>query len=279
MNLYMPLALLLSNGIACASTRDVLSQAKDMLKSGQRSNAVKLLSNSKVKEYESKRQIFAEQFITAENFQHFQDMKAFSDSELWSDCLKGLGQITTEDQDNVQVLRVKAFCQLKAGMLDEASKSMFEVLQFEPADFGSIMGLALVSLERKQYAEGLKLLEPISKIVSKKKGESERYAILKSRLLDEQGKVEEAIRVLAVDQELNADHNEVIYRLADLYRRVPGREIQAKRAYILFVSRCKRLSESELNYLRLSHLLLEAKKNIDVLERQFEEKRTGSSGG
>ncbi len=264
---------------ASPSTDGVLQQVKSMLMQGKRKEAVVLLNNTiqgipqknknAIKELENKRMIIAEQFITAANFQKFQDIKAFADEELWAECLKGTTQITEPDADNLMVLRLKALCQNKSGLTEASSKTMFDILQFEHQDAFALIGLAGLALERKQFREGLLVIEPLLKVPPRLSADVERLAIIRARLLEETDHLNEAIEVLMQDQQANLKHNEVIFRLGQLYQRHTGYEWQARRAFSLFLSRCKRLSTTEIGLQHLDPMITEAQANLALLDKKL----------
>ena len=238
-------------------------QAKSLLFEGKRKDAVILLKGT------GRSSILAEQFITAENFQRYQDLRAFADAELWPECLKHTSLISSHDQDNVLVLRLKGHCQIRANLFDEATKTFSEILTFNGADPGALIGLASIALERRQILEGLKALEGLDKSPLKSATDAQKLAIVWSRLLEEKGDFEGAIQKLTYDQEKHLDHIEVIFKLAQLYQRHPGFDWQALRYYSLFVSRCKKLLQSKIALNHLEPALLESQSALIALEKKL----------
>ncbi|MEW6055878.1 MAG: hypothetical protein AB1540_04615 [Bdellovibrionota bacterium] len=254
--------------------QNAIRQAKLSMSQGNRRQAIlhldkaRELGRSKVqlKEVSSRRILFAEQFVTSASFQKFQEAKGLSEVKRWDECIREIDSMEVKDQDNLLVLRLKSECQSGLNLDGPAAKSLNTILELIPADVGATYGLIELDLDQKRYDQGLSRLNGIEPASS---AEMERYAILKARLLEGLARPLEAAEILKKDQETHLDHIEVLYHLGFLYTRLEGHDWPARRALSLFLTRCKRLKESELKARKLDSLLPKAQEMLDSLDKKL----------
>jgi tetratricopeptide (TPR) repeat protein len=254
----------------------LLSEARALLLQGKRPEAVSVLRNTGSSDLIAKSILVGQQFVTTENFQKYQEMVAYHDARLWGDCIRLFAEVTSEDQSNLLLLRVYGSCLMHNGQYSESARAYYDVLKLNPKDTESVIGLATISMHKKEYALAEKILEPIIKSVQK--SESERLALLRAEIKYFSGDLDSAIEILQKDHETNFDHLEVIFKLADFLQKKNGEEWQARRAFALFTSRYKKLIQSSTNKLRtsandnkkLENLYLEAQARLAVLDKKLE---------
>ncbi len=249
------------------------SEARALLLQGDRKAAVKLLRDSG-KEGMVKSILIAEQFVTAENFQKFQDMKAYADAELWTDCSKISVNITKEDKTNIRVLKLLAQCQLMSGAVGEAETHYLSILQLSPMDSDGVMGLSVIHMHNKKYDDALKLLGTLNK---RQDIDIEKLALLKSEINFFAGRIVEAVQILQQDHEKNLEHIQVLYQLGEYLQKINGEEWQARRAFALFISKYKKLKDNDLNKKNLSTQYIDAQARLATLDKKLEVTNTEGS--
>lgn len=261
------------SSLANATNRDItkiLSEARSLLLLGKRIDAVKLLREHE-NEGNTKSILIAEQFVTGESFQKYQDMKAYADAELWTDCIKINSQIGLEDSDNTLVLKTLAQCQVNQGLKSEAKITYQKILQLCITDSAAIMGLAKLNMHNKEYDQALKLLEPLLK---RKNINQEKLSLLRSEIHYFAGHLNEAISILQQDQEANLNHMEVLYKLGEYLQEKKNEDWQSRRAFALFISRYKRLNKTNKEKLRLEPLFIDAQARLVALDKKLEVSNT-----
>jgi tetratricopeptide (TPR) repeat protein len=253
---------------------ETIKAAKQLLAQGHRRQALELLdklrgstkNKTTLKEIDEKRHVFAEQFMTSESFQNYQEAKGLADLNRWEDCVRGLDGLDPGDQDNVQILRLKATCQSELKKYDLASGSYRLILALVPSDSWATLGLAEAAFFEKRTADGLTALE---KMEARSSADIERYTILKAKLLEQGGRLEEAADLLNKDQQDHLDHVRVLYELGMLYSRMAGHDWPARKSLSLFVTRCKRMTESELKTRHLNLILPQAQSALTTLDKKL----------
>ncbi len=249
-------------------------QAKTLMAQGNRKLAIELLdraaatSKSKTERREllARRTLFLEQFLTSESFQNFEAARSFSTLDRWDECLHELDAIGEKDKDNVLGMRLRADCQRSLKQLAAAETTLKSVLALIPNDMQASFELAELAVTTRQTAPGLALLESIEPTLS---ADVERYVILKAKLLEQADKIDEAAELLREDQETRLEHVGVIYELGVLYMRMPGRDWPARKMLSLFVTRCKRMKETELKSRHLDLLLPLAQTALTALDKKL----------
>lgn len=257
-----------------SAAASAVQQAKALLKEGRRKQAIeqldkaRLLAKSRIEQRElaSRRALFAEQFLTAESFQKFQEASGLAELERWDECLRELDPVDARDQDNLLVLRLRAACQFSLKQYDPATKTFQAVLALSPGDLRAGFGLVEISLAQRKFPQGLSLLQTLE---PKASPDVERHAILKSRLLELSDRPADAAEALRQDQESYLDHVEVLYELGMLYSRMPGHDWPARKLLSLFVSRCKRMKEAELKGRRFDLLLPQAQTALGAIDKRL----------
>lgn len=251
-------------------SRKTLAEARALLLEGRRKEAVSLLRANESTNGRRSSTIIAEQFVTTENFQVYQEMKAFTQERLWSDCLKQVERLTPHDRGNLIILRLKSECQLGNGQNAEAQKTYYEMLELEPGDPWALMGLARMAMVKKHYDEALRLLEPLAKVQLSRSEDRERLVLIRADILFETGRYNEAVQLLVADQEKNLDHMAVIYKLGELYQRRPGLEWQSRRSFALFASRYRKLANNDPRKRALEGYFADAEARIATLDKKLE---------
>lgn len=256
------------------ATAQLVQQAKALMNQGNRRQAMDLLDRAanqtrvktEIRELTAKRRLFAEQFLTAESFQSFQEARGLSRLEHWDECARELDAVGEKDRDNLLVLELRAECQMGAKQYALAEAAYKHVLSLMPADLGAALGLAEIAFTTKQSTQGLSLLEGIEPSES---ADVERLVILKSKLLEQAGRAEEGADLLKADQEAHLDHINVLYELGMLYSRISGRDWPARKMLSLFVTRCKRLKATELKARKLDQALPAAQATLAALDKKL----------
>jgi thioredoxin-like negative regulator of GroEL len=252
---------------------EAIQRAKAALLQGSRKNAIDLLEKARglaktraeTRDLGEKRRLFAEQFLTSDSFQRFQEAKGHRDAGHWEECVRVLDTVNGLDQDNTLVLVLRAACQVPLKQYDAGAASLEKVLAMLPGEIPAIYSLAEIQVARKRGAEGLALLEAIPSGAA----DTERQVILRARLLEIAGRETEALEALRDDQENHLDHVEVLYELGMLYSRVGGNDWPARKMLSLFVTRCKRMKESDLKTRKLDALLPEAQAALQALDQKL----------
>ena len=273
------LALLVGTPLfAKEKTGDVVSEAlvkaKSFMAQGQRRQAVLELarvadgtkSRKKLLEIENRKTLFAEQFFTSEAFQKYQKAKALGDVKRWDECLRELSAVPASDQDNLLILRLKMQSHFGLKQYDAADKTISAVLILLPNDVLAQFGRVRLLHEQALHADALLTLQ---KIQPRNSEEIERFAIEKARILEAQKKTADAVEVLREDQTANLDHIEVLYELGMLYRKTPSQAWQARKTLSLFVTRCKRMSDTELKKKGFEELLPQAQAALAEIDKQL----------
>ncbi len=229
----------------------ILQESKSIFTQGKRKEAILKLNEAliltKSKKQQSqilaKRTLFSEQFFTSEAFQKYELAKSFAQAARWQDCLREIELVSQTDLNNILVLRIKSLCQIKLPQMNDALKSIQEILEFFPDDFEANLNKVEISLIQRSPLNGLGILE---KIEPKTSLEVERIVIFKAKLLEMLGRSSEAVDVLRKDQETYLEHIEVLYELGTLYSRISGNDWLSRKFLLLFISRCKRIPQVEL---------------------------------
>lgn len=252
----------------------LVQQAKTLLAQGDRKQALILLENARAiannkydqRDLVSKQNIFSEQFITADSFQNFQEAKALADAERWDECLRELDSIAEKDRDNILVLRLRADSHLALRQYDLVVKNLNLILALRPGDLSSEFQLVEVAVAQKQVVLGLNLLEKIEPLSSL---DIERVTILKAKLFEQSSRALEAVELLRQDQEAHLDHVVVLFELGMLYSRISGHDWSARKMLSLFVTRCKRMKESDLKLRHLDGMLSQAQLALIALDKKL----------
>jgi tetratricopeptide (TPR) repeat protein len=257
---------------------DSIAKAKLLLSQGQRKKAIEELervqalstaSKRRQKEVSDRRNLFAEQFLTSDSFQKFQEARAHADLQRWDECLRELSNVGVGDQDNALILRLRLKSQFNLKQYEQAEKTAITLLELIPTDVEAQFAQVRIMYEQSKYIDALIKLQKIQSQALTASNDLERLSILKARIFEAQKKPDEAIEVLKLDQETNLDHVEVLYELGMLYRRVPGHDWPARKALSLFVTRCKRMKEEELKRRSLDELLPRAQAALAELDKQL----------
>ena len=266
------------SGVVTSAVAENIQLAKTLMFQSNRQRALDQLEKAKpfarsradLKEISEKRLLFLEQFFSSKAFQRFQEARSLAELQRWDECLREIDHIKIDDSvadsDNLLVLRLKADCQYSAKQYDLSLKTHQQVLTVVPDDRHALFGLVDIALEQKRYVQGVTLLEGIT---LKSSSETERFAILKARLLRALERPEEADEILKADHEAYLDHIEVLYELGMLYTTMSGHDWPARKMISLFVVRCKRMKESELKTRHLEMLLPKAQSILDSLDKKL----------
>lgn len=249
-------------------------QSKQYMSQGDRKKAIETLnqalesspSKQARRELQNKRVLFLEQFFNSESFQKYEASKVLYELDRSDECVRELGSVTEQDKDNLKVMHLKARCHMMLKQHDSASSLYKTILNYDSGDFQAVFGLAEIAVHEKKAAEGLALLQQVKPQAS---DDIEQYAILKSQLLEQSGKLQDAIEVLRLDQEAHLDHVQVLYELGMLYSRSKGNDWQARKMLSLFVTRCKRMKEEELKSRGFDAKLVQAQKMISTLDQRL----------
>lgn len=266
--------VLMSVAFAADTSDEALQQAKTLMSQGQRQQAIAQLerasslakSKKTQNQINEKRMLFAQQFLTSESFQKYQEAKALAELKRWDECLRELSAVGTGDQNNLTILRLKHQCYFKQAQYEPALKALDLILAMVPGDMAALFERVALDYEMKNYSLAMAQLE---KVQPKSSEDVERYAILKARILEKLGKPLEAAEVLKKDQETNLDHVGVLYELGMLYRRIEGSDWPARKMLSLFITRCKRLKDAELKEKGYDELLPQAQAALSEIDRKL----------
>ncbi len=241
----------------------------ELLKKGNRKAALEMAHKE--------REIVLRQFVLADNFQKFQDARAFFQSEYWAECLDRLKSVTLEDELNLDVLELKATCEFHKGLFDQSARTAAEIIDLDPQNPPGRILMARTALERKQYLVALNLLREVpAKPLSSE--QTELVALLKARAYNSTGNTASAIQVLQEDHEKNLEHLESIFRLGELYDHIENKQWNARRYFSLFVTRCHRLPAGELQKRKLEPLLDLATRRLAALDASLTAAGAGAPG-
>ena len=244
--------------------------ARALFLAGKRKEAGSALRARGGADAERRGRILAEQFVTAENFQRYQDMKDLAEAELWPECLKVAERVTAEDKTNLLVLRAQAHCNLRQGKASEAQSAYQAALELDPREPDALMGLSLLALEQKHPEEAARILEPLVKNQPKNGAELERLALLRAEIALEGGRLDDAIALLQSHHERHIDHVETFYRLAELFQKKKGAEWMSRRTYAQFIVRYRKLPEGDVRRRRLANQFNEAQAKLATLDKKLE---------
>ena len=253
---------------------DAVLQAKTLLAQGNRKLALEQLDKAKElaktkadqKELAAKKILFAQQFLTSEAFQRYQESKGLAEQSRWEECLRELDSVNERDQDNLLVLKLRGQCEFAAKRYEPAAVTLKRVLAIVPSDSETSFALARVALAQKNAGEALSTLADVEPSTSL---ESEQQTILRAHALEMLEKPAQAADLLREDQERHLDHIEVIYELGMLYVRMTGRDWQARKLLSLFITRCKRLKDTELKARKFDLLLPEAQATLNAIDKRL----------
>lgn len=253
------------------SLRKASMERLDRLKSQAR-------TKTELKRIQDQKLLFAEQFLTTKSFQEYVAAKSFAELELWGDCLKSLGEIKPDDQDNLLVLRQKAQCQRGAQQLDQAEKTLGSILELFPKDVFATLELAEIYLSKGSATKGLEVLSPLNvqTLGLQTLAFQERYALVKARLLEASDQALDALEVLKKHHEEHVENVKVIFELGMLYSRLKESTKQegaknkwnARKYLSLFLSRCKRLDLNAPKNQALHKQVAQAQSLYTELEKQ-----------
>lgn len=257
-----------------AAVSELVQQAKVLLAQGDRQQAYARLdkarestkSKSEHRELAAKKVLFAEQFLTSEAFSHYQRAKALFELDRWEECLRELDSVGEKDQDNLIVLRLRSQCELSFQQLAPATKTLQQILAVVPDDIPASFSLVRVALAQKDPAGASATLERISPRTS---SDIEQHVILKARALEMLAKPALAAEILKEDQDEYLDHVEVIHELGMLYTRMPGHDWQARKMLSLFITRCRRMKEADLQAKKFDKLLPVAQSTLILLDKKL----------
>lgn len=256
------------------SFKEALSLAKKHMAEGQRKKAIERLavvqSSSKRKQDQqaaaAKRKLFAEQFLMAMSFQQYQEAKNLLQAGRPSECIQEVDSVGAGDFDNILISKLRADCAKALFQYETAQKNFQQVLEYVPNDFEANLGLSEVFYEQKKLEQALASLQSFQ---GKKSDEIEKYVLLKTRVLFTLGKEGEASDLLREDIERHLDHFHVIYELADTFLKTPGADWQARKYLLLFISRCKRFQEQELQKRGLTKKLEQAQASLEKVNAKL----------
>lgn len=259
---------------SAAQVQQYLKEAKAALLQGNRKASLELLeqarllsrNTSEIKEVTSKRVLFAEQFLTSEAFQAYQETKHLAERERWDECLRNINSVGEKDKDNLNVLRLRAECQMGLKQFADASRTLSEVTLVVPDDVKARLDQVEIAVLEKRTDHGFAMLGAAD---PKSSPDQERFVILKARLLEQAGKPEAAEELLREDQEKHLDHVTVIHELGMLYTRMAGHDWPARKFLSLFITRCKRLKEAELKARKLDLLLPQAQATLAEIDKRL----------
>lgn len=231
--------------------KENLELARKQMTEGQRKKAIEQLalaqggtrSKSEQQMASNKRKLYGEQFLMAMSFQKYQEAKNLLQASRAQECLQELDAVGAGDFDNTLISKLRAECSKSLLQYEAAQKSFQQVLEYIPQDFDASLGLGEVYFEQKKYDQAhalLPLFQP------KKNDEFEKYTLLKARVLFAQSKQTEATELLKEDIEKHLDHVKAIFELANMHMANAGGDWQARKYFLLFLSRCKRFDEVEL---------------------------------
>lgn len=267
-------ALLTGVALAADPAAEALQQAKSLMTQGQRMQAIAQLdraatlakSKKTQRQINEKRMLFAQQFLTSESFQKYQEAKGLAEVKRWDECLREISAVGAGDQNNLMILRLKHRCHAKQGQYEPALKALDAILAMVPGDMTALFDKISLDYEMKNYPQAMMQLE---RMQPKDSQDVERHAILKARILEKLQRPLEAIEVLKKDQETNLDHVGVLYELGMLYRRVEGNDWPARKMLSLFITRCKRLKEAELKERGYDEMLPQAQAALSEIDRKL----------
>ena len=256
------------------SVAAMILQAKVLMAQGHRKLAIDQLDRAAVvarsraerNELAGRRTLFLEQFLTSDSFQNFEAARSFASLERWDESLRELDAIGEKDKDNVLGMRLRAECQRALKQYAAAELTLKAVLTLVPKDIQASFELVEIAVTTKQTAPGLMLLDALEPVISV---DIEHLVILKAKLLEQAERTDEAAELLREDQEAHLEHVGVIYELGMLYMRIPGRDWPARKMLSLFVTRCKRMKETELKSRHLDLFLPQAQTTLAALDKKL----------
>lgn len=269
------ISLVLASILSFADSSESIQLAKREMALGHRAQALSILESSASqtknrqiqKEIQSRRILFAEQFLNAAAFQSYQEARGHSDADQWDECLKALEQVSLGDQDNVMVLRLRAICELGLKRFAAGEKT----IQFGLKLLGDDVQLRLLqveyALEQKSFPKALTLLASAETLVGEASRES--FAVLKAKLLEQSGRGSDAIEVLRVDQDAHLDHIVVLYELGMMYARTSQNDWPARKALSLFLVRCRHLSTVEKRRGKIDRLVEQAQATLAAIDKKL----------
>lgn len=251
-----------------------IDQAKAFMVAGKRKEAIEVLDRiiSKPKSQREsaavleKRKLFLDQFITNDAFQIFQEAKLMHQTERWSDCIKELDKIAVSDQDNKNVMSLRAKCLKSQKQLSDAEKILKLLVETDPSDEALLLDLVELYLLNNEPELANERLSKNQLSVIK---DQERLAILKSKYYVATNRVKEAIDVLRNDQEKNLDHIYINYELGMLYYKKTTSDWMTRKYLSLFVSRTRKISAEELKLRNWETQVKQSQEILDEIEKKL----------
>ncbi len=251
-----------------------IEQSKTLLIGGNRKAAIDLLDKyiAKTKNSKSssalteKRKLYLEQFITNQAFQSYQEARLLLEVERFSDCIKEIDKIPLADQDNIDVLEVKAKCFIGQKLYIDAEKILKQMLLSDVANESAYLELIDLYILMGQTEQAFELIQKSANVSIK---DQEKFTILKSKYFINTNRVKEAIDVLRADQEKNLDHIYINYELGMIYYKKTNSDWMTRKYLSLFVSRTKKLSVEELKTKGWDPLVKQSQEILDELEKKL----------
>lgn len=232
------------------AAKDLQETARKLMLQGRRREALDKLTEAQplyTSEKEktallSKKKMFAEQFLLADSFEKFQSARSAEETGNWADCIAELESVGGGDQDNVRILLEKAKCNAMSARFEASEKAYTQALALFPEDADAQLGLIEELLMQKNVTKAAPLLaalKPSSK-------NSERVTLAKAKILEIQGKDQDALDLLRKDYETSygaGDRPGVLFQLGmAYYRKSEEGSIenawQARKYLALFAKRC-----------------------------------------